>query len=147
MFFVVRSNDSFNLPLGLIKYIVIINRLHLLMHNCVRQERCELFGSREQRYLKAINFIDIHTQLCMDGLCMRHVQEDTQIYLNKQSDKHSHYSQLHAGICSTVSDCTPREAHGVTARTMKHTDCTPHEAHGVTARTMKHIDCTHHEAH
>ena len=27
MFFVVQSNDSFNFPLGLIKYIVIVNQV------------------------------------------------------------------------------------------------------------------------
>ena len=63
MFFVVRSNDSLNFPLGLIKYIVIVKRLQSLMHNFVRRERRELSGSREQRYLKAINFIDIHTNM------------------------------------------------------------------------------------
>ena len=35
MFFVVRSNDSFNFPLGLIKYIVIVIII-ILLHPCFR---------------------------------------------------------------------------------------------------------------
>ena len=31
MFFVVRSNDSFNFPLGLIKYIVIVIRMMMMI--------------------------------------------------------------------------------------------------------------------
>ena len=60
MFFVVRSNDSFNFPLGLVKYIVIVvvllesepvSLLELILHYSVAQLYDDTFNNNSS-YLK-----------------------------------------------------------------------------------------------
>ena len=73
MFFVVRSNDSFNFPLGLIKYIVIVIIVIQVPNTCPRRQaaRGHLFVCflKPFGHMPSIWDTDIHTEATRSSVC------------------------------------------------------------------------------